>query len=196
METHFKLSTSQLVSFHYLFWGLATQMIILLVDYLFSGWFFEQIFLIISNYVFHTSTTWQRVNLNMILIFPSKFKSRTICVRPEILQEKEKPPWMEIEKHSIMLTSLLLCICDRHFILCDFCFTFILQFPLWTILIISWFPPCSGWRFSSSLLICTGIWNSIINKKPKKMNNCRIVGAVCIQWSGDAVMVLHLFHNN
>ena len=132
------------------------------------------------------------------MILPSKFKSRTICVRAESVQQNTKNPWMEIEKESLMLTSLLLCICVRHlFILCDICFTFILGFPLWTILIISWFPPCSGWPLSSSLLICTDICNTTINKKRTKMNNSRIVGVVCIyQYLVVVVRVLHLFHNN
>ena len=85
-----------------------------------------------------------------------------------------------------MLTSLLLCIYDRHFIFCDFCSFFILRFPLRTIFIINWFTTlCSGWPFSSSLVICTAIWNSTINKKWKKIKNCRILGVVCIYiwWS-------------
>ena len=39
-------------------WGLASQFIMLLVDYLLSGWLFEQMFIIVSNYVFNTSTSW------------------------------------------------------------------------------------------------------------------------------------------
>ena len=46
-------------------------------------------------------------------------------------------PLMDIEKESFLLTSLLLCICVRHFILHQLCSTFILRFPLWTILITS-----------------------------------------------------------
>ena len=93
---------------------------------------------------------------------------------------------MDIEKESLMLTSLLLCICVRHlFILCDFCFTFILRFPLATILIITWFPPCSGWRLPSSLLICTSIWNSTIKKRRNEMNNYRLVGVLCVLISRD-----------
>ena len=38
-------------------WGLANQLIMLLVDYFLSGSLFEQMFLIISNYVFDTSTS-------------------------------------------------------------------------------------------------------------------------------------------
>ena len=80
-----------------------------------------------------------------------------------------------------MLTSLLLCIYDTHLIFCDFCLIFIVRFPLWTILIISWFTTlCSGWPFSCSLVICTAIWNSTINKKRKKIKNCRILGCVCV----------------
>ena len=128
----------------------------------------------------------------MVFIFPNTFKCRTICVRPEIFTKKAKPPWMDIEKESLMLTSLLLCICVRHFfILCHLCFTFILRFPLWTILIISWFPPCSGWPLSSSLLICTDIWNSIINKRRNKVNNYRVVGVMCLFISSD-----HCLRNN
>ena len=112
---------------------------------------------------------------------------------------KGKPPWMDIEKESLMLTSLLLCICVRHFfILRHLCSTFILRFPLWTILIISWFPTlCSGWLLSSSLVICTHIWNSIINKRRNKMNNSRIVGVVCVySYPVIVVRVLHLCDNN
>ena len=80
-----------------------------------------------------------------------------------------------------MLTSLLLCIYDTHFIFCDFCLIFIVRFPLWTIFIISWFTTlCSGLPFSCSLVICTAIWNSTINKKRKKIKNCRILGVVCV----------------
>ena len=102
-------------------------------------------------------------------------------------------------KESLMLTSLLLCICVRHFfILCHLCSTFILVFPLWTIFIISWFPTlCSGWPFSSSLVIWTDIWNSRIKKKANEMNNCGILGVVCIySYLLITVRVLHLFHNN
>ena len=91
-----------------------------------------------------------------------------------------------------MLTSLLLCICVRHFfILCDFCFTFILRFPLWAILIISWFPPWRSWALSSSLLICTHICNSRMNKRQNKVNNYTVVGVVCLFISGD-----HCLRNN
>ena len=86
---------------------------------------------------------------------------------------KFKPPWMDIEKYILMLTSLLLSICVWHFILCHFCFMFILRFPLWRILIISWFPPCSDWLLPTSLVICTGIWNSIINKRRKKISRVK-----------------------
>ena len=134
----------------------------------------------------------------MVLIFTSKLKFWTICVRAEFLQQKAIPPSMDIEKESLMLTSLLLCICDRHFILCDFCFTFILRFPLLTILIICWFPTlCIGWSFSSSLVICTAIWNSRMKKKPNEINNCRILGVVWIySYRVITVMVLHRFDNN
>ena len=135
----------------------------------------------------------------MVFIFVITLKSRTICVRAEILQQKGNPHWMDIEKESLMLTSLLICICVRcFFILWDFCFTFILRFPLWTIFIISWYPAiCNGLSFSSSLVICTAIWNSIIKKKTNEMNNCRILGVWRIySYVVITVMVLHLFHNN
>ena len=41
---------------------------------------------------------------------------------------KGKIPLNVYRKKGLMLTSLLLCICNRHFILCDFCFTFILLY--------------------------------------------------------------------
>ena len=135
----------------------------------------------------------------MVLIFASKFKSGNIWVIAEIIQQKGNPHWIDIEKESLMLTSLLVCICVRHFfILRHLCSTFILWFPLWTILIINWFPTlCSGSPFSSSLLICTAIWNSRIKKKPNEINNCRILGVWCIySYLVITVMVLHLFHNN
>ena len=98
---------------------------------------------------------------------------------------KHKAPWMDIEKENVMLTIFLVCIFLTQFILCDFCFTFILWFPLWTILIISWFPPCSAWPLPSSFLICTGIWNSKIKRRRNEMSNYRVVGVVCLLISGD-----------
>ena len=62
---------------------------------------------------------------------------------------------------------------------------------------ISWFPTlCSGWPLCSSLVICTAIWNSRIKRKPNEMNNCGILGVVCIySYLAITVMVLHLFQN-